>query len=270
MAVARRAFDLVDNKQYYTQWLKTNILFDTLFLSCLKQAPFKVYNDDTLVPTMVYLAWYRIHLKLYLAKPVNWLNILVASWAELMGPQISILRIPELVYCNMFINAVSCPTWCHWYHWDCHRTIKPFQPGNSVLAQCNIQDRIREIDAVLPPEPQDEQEIYKVGDLVCVKNLKGRCTTKFKAGLVEVDRVPYHVKDVHPFQESHSSGNESNSEESVRPIQVGSTMPESDEDSSVDKSPANEPALPSSLPVSGWCKSTLQTPRQSSWRCPLQ
>lgn len=71
MAVARRAFDLVDNKQYYTQWLKTNILFDTLFLSCLKQAPFKVYNDDTLVPTMVYLAWYRIHLKLYLAKPVN-------------------------------------------------------------------------------------------------------------------------------------------------------------------------------------------------------
>lgn len=68
---------------------------------------------------------------------------------------------------------------------------------------------------------------------------------------MEVDRVPYHVKDVHPFQESHSSGNESNSEESVRPIQVGSTMPESDEDSSVDKSPANEPALPSSLPVSG-------------------
>lgn len=56
MAVARRAFGPVDNKQYYTQWLKTNILFDNLFLSCLNQAPFKVHNDDTLVPTMVYLA----------------------------------------------------------------------------------------------------------------------------------------------------------------------------------------------------------------------
>lgn len=49
----------------------------------------------------------------------------------------------------------------------------------------------------------------------------GLCDQSQKS--VEVDRVPHHLKDVHSFPESYSSGNEHSTEENVRLIQVGTS-----------------------------------------------
>lgn len=66
---------------------------------------------------------------------------------------------------------------------------------------------------------------------------------------VEVGGVPHQIKDLQLYTESYLSGNESSLKENLKLIQLGSISSESNEDLFANKSPADEPALISSLPV---------------------
>ena len=64
--------------------------------------------------------------------------------------------------------------------------------------------RIKGVEDNPFPEPEVTRGKYEKGDVVWVKNTRGKCTTKYSIGCVtevispqsvEVDRVPHHVKD---------------------------------------------------------------------------
>ena len=74
------------------------------------------------------------------------------------------------------------------------------------------------------PEPEVTRGKYKKGDVVWVKNPRGKCTTKYSTGRVtevisplsvKIDGVPRHIKDLRPvIQTQLSSSDESDSEDS--------------------------------------------------------
>lgn len=84
-----------DNRSFYRAWLKTDVIFDQLFLSGISHKPFNLEFIDPFVPTMAYLAWYGRHLCVNQGKPVNRTNVLVGMWADVMGPCIGSDRIPD-------------------------------------------------------------------------------------------------------------------------------------------------------------------------------
>ena len=84
--------------------------------------------------------------------------------------------------------------------------------------------------------------MYEKGDVVWVKNPRGKCTTKYSTGhvtevispqSVKIDGVPRHVKDLQPvIQTQLSSSAESDSEDSERLIYLNSDLLDSDSDAS--------------------------------------
>ena len=110
---------------------------------------------------------------------------------------------------------------------------------------------MRYIDATPLSEPQITGERYEKGDIVWVKTPHSRCTTKFGTGCVtevnsqqsvQVNRIPRHVKDLHPFQGSHPSDDESDTEDSEWPIYLG--LGSASDPSAIGGSPTN-PDMPS-------------------------
>ena len=76
---------------------------------------------------------------------------------------------------------------------------------------------------MLPPCEHVDPGIYKVRDAVWVKTPYGRCSTQFKKGTVIgvysphsilVNRVPRHIRDIHPQQRSASLEDDDNDESS--------------------------------------------------------
>lgn len=106
-AANAREFGPADNQGFYRQWLKTDMLFDRVFLSCVNIAPFTGEYTDALVSTMGYLAWYGRHLVVNSGKTVNRSNVLVAMWDDLMGPYLSQTKVTDKVEAvQMLITAV--------------------------------------------------------------------------------------------------------------------------------------------------------------------
>lgn len=103
-----RQFGPADNRGFYQQWLKTDPLFDVLFISGVHSAPFDNGYDDMLVPTMSYLVWYGRASILSNGRPVDRTNVLVAVWADLMGPYISTDKIVDQDRSRaIFVEAVK-------------------------------------------------------------------------------------------------------------------------------------------------------------------
>lgn len=97
-----------DNNDYYRQWLRTDPLFDVLFLSSINLPPFIAPMTHERIPTMTYLAWYGRAVVLSPGRPVNRSNALVAGWADLMGPCLRLdLIVPEQRARVVFVEAVK-------------------------------------------------------------------------------------------------------------------------------------------------------------------
>ncbi|QBP37029.1 putative coat protein [Lampyris noctiluca chuvirus-like virus 1] len=106
--VALRNFGPVDNAAYYQAWLKSDPLFDKLFMSRISFEPFLGNMTDGMLPTMNYLAWCGRYFVVHPNKILNRMNVMVSSWADLMGPQIAMDKFPtENEARKMCVEAVQ-------------------------------------------------------------------------------------------------------------------------------------------------------------------
>ena len=105
--------------------------------------------------------------------------------------------------------------------------------------------------------------MYEKGDVVWVRNPRGKCTTKYGTDhvtevispqFVKIDGVPRHVKDLRPvIQTQLSSSDESDSEDSERLIYLNSDPLNSDSD--VSSFPTDEASVeprPADESTRGW------------------
>ena len=102
--------------------------------------------------------------------------------------------------------------------------------------------RIKCVEDNLLPKPKVIRGKYEKGDVVWVKNPRGKCTKKYSTGhitevispqSVKIDGVPCQVKDLRPvIQMQSSSCDESDSEDSEPLIYLNSDPLDSDSDAS--------------------------------------
>ena len=95
---------------------------------------------------------------------------------------------------------------------------------------------------MLPPEPHITGGGYKKRYIVWIKTPHGRCATKFRTvhvtevisqQSVPANGTPHHVKDLCPFQGSHPSNEEGDTEDSEPPNNLGLDSPKDPSDISV-------------------------------------
>ena len=111
--------------------------------------------------------------------------------------------------------------------------------------------RIKGVEDNPLPEPEVTREKYEKGDIVWVKNPRGKCTTKHSTGCltevislqsVKIDGVPRHVKDLQPVIRTQLSlSDESDSEDSERLIYLNLNL--LDSDSNVSSLPTDEVSI---------------------------
>lgn len=100
-----RNFGPADNAQFFTNWLKTDPMFDTLFVSGVNIPPLSGDYSSADVPTMAFLCWYGRHLILHPNKPLNRTSVMVGSWADLLGPMINEGRIAQGEQARLIFKA---------------------------------------------------------------------------------------------------------------------------------------------------------------------
>ena len=137
----------------------------------------------------------------------------------------------------------------YWYNVTSKDNLSSTLPADVLHRYHN---RVRDIDAMSPPEPQITGGRYKKGDIVWVKTPHSRCMTKFGTGHVTevisqqsvwVNGTPCHVKDLCPFQGSHPLDDEGDTEDSERPIYLG--LGSASDPSNIGGSPTNTDMLSS-------------------------
>ena len=154
----------------------------------------------------------------------------------------------------------------------------------SVDALHRYHVRIKGVEVNPFPEPEVTRGKYGKGDVVWVKNPRGKCTTKYSTGRVievlspqsmKIDGVLRHVKDLRPvIQTQLLSSDESDSEDSERLIYLNSNPLDSDSDASslpTDEVSIETPTADESTHEGEACVIPLRSTRQRRKlpRCPV-
>ena len=118
--------------------------------------------------------------------------------------------------------------------------ISPCTAPADALHRYHIQ--IKSVEDNPLPEPEVTKGMYEKGDVVWVKNPRGKCMKKYSTGRVtevispqsvKIDGVSRHIKDLRPvIQMQLSSSDESDSQDSERLIYLNSDLLDSDSDAS--------------------------------------
>ncbi|KAK9891753.1 hypothetical protein WA026_016550 [Henosepilachna vigintioctopunctata] len=107
MAAPNSEYGPSDNQQFYQTWIKTDALYNKLFLSGVNLPPMDDDYTNVYILTMAYLAWYGHHMVIYSGKQVDRIKARVASWADLLGPEISRNKIADQNHARrMLVQAV--------------------------------------------------------------------------------------------------------------------------------------------------------------------
>ena len=127
----------------------------------------------------------------------------------------------------------------HW-HVTPKNDVSPRTAPADTLNRYHV--RIKGVEDNPLPEPEVTRGKYEKGDVVWVKNPRGKCTTTYSTGRVtevispqsvKIDGVPRHVKDLQPvIQTQFSLSDKSDSEDSERLICLNSDLLYSDSDAS--------------------------------------
>ena len=128
----------------------------------------------------------------------------------------------------------------YWHNITPKDDVSPCTAPADALHRYHV--RIKGVEDNPFPEPEVTRGKYEKGDVVRVKNPRGKCTTKYSTGRVtevinpqsvKIDGVPHHVKDLRPvIQTQLSSSDKSDSEDSERLIYLNSDPLDSDSDAS--------------------------------------
>ena len=118
----------------------------------------------------------------------------------------------------------------YWHNVTSKDDVLPFTAPADALYRYHV--RIKGVEDNPFPGPEVTRGKYEKGEVVWVKNPRGKCTIKYSTGRVtevisphsvKIDRVPHHVKDLRPvIQTQLSSSDESDSEDSERLIYLNS------------------------------------------------